>query len=67
MCDFFDTLVYDARRGEINKVLVVHEQAEFMQMDEVIGSEKTLWNDRVKSGIWFLKFFDEAITTKGKG
>lgn len=65
--DFFDTLVYDAQHGEINKVLVVHEQAEFLQMDEVSGSEKTLWNDRVKSGVWFLKFLDNAITGKRTG
>ena len=62
--DCFDTLVYDAQRGEINKTLVVHEQAEFLQMDEVCGSEKTAWNDRMKSGEWFVKFLDEAMSGK---
>jgi len=62
--DFYDTLVYDAQRGEINKALVVHEQAEFLQMDEVNGSAKTIWNDRVKSGDWFVKFIGEAIDAK---
>jgi hypothetical protein len=65
--DFFDTMVYDAQHGELNKALVVHEQAEFLQMDEVRGSKKTLWNDRVKSGEWFLKFVDSAITGKRTG
>src|SRR5271169_5125820 len=50
------TLVYDAQRGEVNKTLVVHEQAEFLQMDEVCGSKKTVWNDKVQSGEWFVKF-----------
>ena len=38
--DFYDTLVYDAQRGE------------------------TIWNDRVKSGEWFVKFIGEAIDPK---
>ena len=62
--DFFDTLVYDAQRGETNKTLVVHEQAEFLQMDEVCGSKETVWNDKVQSGEWFVKFLDEAVSAK---
>lgn len=64
--DFYNTLVYDAQHGEIDKVLVVHEQAEFLQMDEVSGSKKTIWSDQEKSGTWFLKFLDAAITGKPK-
>jgi HNH endonuclease len=65
--DFFDTMVYDAQHGELDKVLVVHDQAEFLQMDEVSCSKKTLWNDSVKSGEWFLKFLGSAITEKPTG
>ena len=65
--DFFDTMVYDAQHGELDKVLVVHEQAELLQMEEVTGSKKTVWNDRVKSGEWFLEFLGSAITGKPTG
>jgi hypothetical protein len=64
--DFYDTLVFDAQRGEINKALVAHEQAEFLQMDEVNSSAKTIWKDRVKSGEWFVNFIGAAIYAKKK-
>ena len=60
--DFFNTLIYDAQRGEINTVLVVHEQAEFLQVEEIRGSNKTVWSDRVKSGEWFVNFLDREIS-----
>jgi hypothetical protein len=59
--DFFDTLVYDAQRGEVNKVLVAHEQAEFLQVEDVSESKQTVWNDQKKSGEWFIDFLDKAI------
>lgn len=41
--DFFDTLVYDAYRGEIDGMLFSHEQAEFLQTEDVATSAETMW------------------------
>jgi hypothetical protein len=30
--DFFDTLVYDSQRGEVNKALAIHFQSEIIQI-----------------------------------
>jgi hypothetical protein len=62
--DFFDTLVYDAQRGEVNKVLVTHAQTEFLQMEDVSESKDTIWGDQKKSGEWFIRFFDQAMQAK---
>jgi hypothetical protein len=59
--DFFDTLAYDAQRGEIDKILVTHEQTEFLQIEHVTEGKETIWDDQRRSGEWFLKFFDRAI------
>jgi hypothetical protein len=62
--DFFDTLVYDAYRGEINGMLFSHEQAEFLQTEDVATSRETVWNDLAASGEWFCSFLDRAIRAK---
>jgi hypothetical protein len=59
--DFFDTLAYDAQRGEINKILVTHEQTEFLQIEHITEGKDTIWDDQKKSGEWFLRFLDRAI------
>ncbi len=59
--DFFNTLVYDAQRGEESKVLFANEQAELLQIEEVSSSNTTVWNDRVASGRWFLRFLAAAM------
>jgi hypothetical protein len=64
--DFFNTLVYDAQRGEENKVLFANEQAELLQLEEVDGGKATVWNDRVKSGEWFLRFLAAAMKAELK-
>lgn len=62
--DFSDTLVYDAQRGEVNKVLVTHEQTEFLQVEHVSESKETIWNDQKRAGEWFVRFFEQAIRAK---
>jgi HNH endonuclease len=62
--DFYDTLVYDAQRGDINGVLVGHLQSEFLQIEHVETSKATVWNDRVASGNWLMKFIDGEIKSK---
>ncbi len=64
--DFNDSLVYDAQRGEVNQVLFVNEQAEFLQTEDVGTSEATIWGDLVASGKWFLNFLDHEIQSKTK-
>jgi hypothetical protein len=59
--DFYKTLLYDAQNGEEKQVLVVNEQSEFFQVDHVMTSKDTVWNDRAKAGEGFLKFLDDAI------
>jgi hypothetical protein len=59
--DFFNTLAYDAQRGQENKVLFANEQAELLQIEEVSSSNTTVWNDRVASGSWFLRFLAAAM------
>jgi len=59
--DFFNTLPYDAQRGKEDKLLYGHEQAELLQIEDVRTSKETVWNDRVSSGAWFLKFFGVAL------
>lgn len=64
--DFFNTLAYDAHRGEINKVLFAHEQAELLQTEDVATSKDTVWDDVVASGQWFCSFLDREIQSKLK-
>ena len=59
--DFYKTLLYDAQNGEEKQVLVVNEQSEFFQVDHVMTSKDTIWNDRVRAGEFFLNFLDHAI------
>jgi hypothetical protein len=59
--DCYNTLVYDAQRGKEVQVLVANEQAEFLQVEEISTSRRTLWNDRVASGRSFLTFLARAM------
>jgi hypothetical protein len=58
--DFFDKLVLDAHRGEINKVLVVNEETEFLATEDVRTSKGTVWDDRIAAGEYFVRL-DKAI------
>jgi HNH endonuclease len=59
--DFFDTLVYDAQRGEINKALATHLQSEIVQIETLQADKNTIWDDQQKSGEWFLNFVENEI------
>ena len=62
--DFYNTLVYDAQRGEINGVLVGNLESEFLQIEHVESSKVTIWDDRVASGKWLVKFIQGEIEVK---
>jgi hypothetical protein len=62
--DFYDTLVYDAQRGDINGVLVGNLQSEFLQIEHVETSKGAVWNDRVASGNWLVNFIHREIESK---
>jgi hypothetical protein len=62
--DFFNTLVYDAHRGQIDGMLFSHEQAEFLQTEDVATSADTIWDDVARSGEWFINFLDARIRAK---
>jgi hypothetical protein len=59
--DFFDTLVLDAHRGEINQVLVANEQNEFLATEDVATSKETIWDNRIAAGEYFVRFLEKAI------
>jgi hypothetical protein len=65
--DFYDTLVCDAQRGEVNSVLVTNLQTEFLQIEDVSESQDTVWNDRLRAGDWFIRFVDRQIRSKIAG
>lgn len=62
--DFFTTLAYDAYRGEINKMLLSHTQAELLQTEDVATSESTAWDNVAASGEWFCNFLESEIRAK---
>jgi hypothetical protein len=62
--DFFDTLVFDAYRGEINGMLFSHIQAELLQTEDVVTNSATVWDHVEGSGIHFCKFLEAAINRK---
>jgi hypothetical protein len=62
--DFFDTLVFDAYRGETNGILVAHFQAELLQIEDVATNPATVWDNPEGSGIHFCQFLEAAINTK---
>jgi len=59
--DFFDTLVYDSQRGEINKALATHLQSEIVQIETLQADKDTIWDDQRKSGEWFVSFIQKEI------
>lgn len=59
--DFFDTLVYDSQRGEINKVLATNVQSEILQIETLQMDKETIWDDQKRAGEWFLNFVDNEI------
>jgi hypothetical protein len=59
--DFFDTLVYDAQREEINKVLATHVQGEILQIETLQADKETIWDDQMRAGEWFVNFIDREI------
>jgi hypothetical protein len=58
--DFYNTLAYDASRGEINGILQTVLDAEFRQIEDVAGSPDTVWDDRTAWGERFTQFMDAA-------
>jgi hypothetical protein len=62
--DLYSTLVYDAQRGEEDRVLVVNEQAEFLQVEEIGSSKETVWDDRVRSGEAFVRFLAQVMNVQ---
>jgi len=64
--DFFDTLVYDASRGEANGILQSHLDAEILQIEDVSTSSDTRWDDLPASGKRFCEFLESAIQSKLK-
>jgi hypothetical protein len=62
--DFYNTLVYDAQRGNINGVLVGNLQSEFLQIEHVTTSKATIWNNSAVSGTRLIKFIESEIKTK---
>jgi hypothetical protein len=65
--DFYNSLVYDAQCGGINEVPVAHLRSELLQIEHMEASAATVWNDRVVSGNWFVKFIECEITSKLRG
>lgn len=59
--DFFDTLVYDSQRGEINPVLATHIQSEILQIEALQADKNTIWSDPVRAGEWFVNFIAQEI------
>jgi hypothetical protein len=59
--DFFDTLVYDSQRGEINKVLATHVQSEILQIETLNADKNTIWNDQRQAGQWFVNFIAKEV------
>jgi hypothetical protein len=62
--DFFDTLVFDAYRGETNGMLLSHIQAELLQTEDVATNKATVWDSLEGSGIHFCKFLEGEINRK---
>jgi hypothetical protein len=59
--DFFNTLVYDSQRCEINNVLATHLQSEILQIEALDTDKETIWNDQRQAGQWFINFVDKEI------
>ncbi len=62
--DFFDTLVFDAYRGQTEGMLFSNIQAELLQTEDVATNPATVWNDLEGAGIHFCKFLEGAINRK---
>lgn len=62
--DFFDTLVYDAHRGEANGILQSHVDGEILETEDVAMSGETVWDDLAASGQRFCNFLESAIRSK---
>jgi hypothetical protein len=58
--DFYNTLAYDASRGEINGTLQTVLDAEFRQIEDVANSNDTVWDDRTAWGKRLTQFMDAA-------
>jgi HNH endonuclease len=64
--DFFDTLVYDSQRGEINPVLATNIQSEILQIEMLQADKATIWNDQMRAGKWFVNFVGREIERSQK-
>jgi hypothetical protein len=62
--DFFNTLVFDAYRGEENGILFGHVQAELLQTQDVATSKKTMWDDLESFGKNFCDFLNKMWELK---
>jgi len=59
--DFNQTIVYDASRGEANGILQSHVQAETLQVEDVLMSKETLWDDLAASCKRYCLFLETAV------
>jgi hypothetical protein len=64
--DFFDTLVLDAHRGEVNGMLFSNIQSELLQTEDVAGNPATVWDNPEAAGAYFCAFVERAINAKMK-
>jgi hypothetical protein len=64
--DFFDTLVLDAHRGEVNGMLFTNIQAELLQAEDVATNPATVWNNVEATGQYFCMFLEREINAKMK-
>ena len=62
--DFFDTLVLDAYRGEVNGMLFTNIQAELLQTEDVATNPATVWDDAGTAGVHFCTFLERQINAK---
>jgi hypothetical protein len=63
--DFFQTLVYDASRGE--RCGILHPpliDAEAAQVEDVLTSQDTVWDDLVEFGKHWVAFVEAAVRAK---
>jgi hypothetical protein len=62
--DFNQTIVYDASRGEANNILQSHVDAETLEVEDVLMSKETVWDDLPASGQRFCAFLETAVNRK---
>lgn len=62
--DFNQTIVYDASRGEANGILQSYIDAETLEVEDVLMSGETVWDDLPASGKQFCEFLETAVNRR---